>query len=69
VTLSMFEDMVNQIIPPRTILTKFPFGAPFGDPGNIELQLKVIEECLELLKSSDKPGEVLKTQYKWLQKI
>ncbi len=55
----MFEEVAYQVKAPRTILTKFELGAPFGEPGNKELHLKVIEECLNMLENTREAGRVV----------
>ena len=69
VTLNMFLELAKRVIPPRTINIKFPFGAPFGDPNNKKLQLKVIQKALEMLENSNKPGEINELPYDWRDKI
>lgn len=65
VTVNMFREVAELIIPPRTINVNFPFGAPFGDPNNKELQLKVINEALNMLEFTEKPGEIKDLPYDW----
>jgi len=69
VTLNMFLEVANLVQAPRTLSTNFVFGAPFGDPGNTELQLKVIKECLMSIKEIDGPGTIIELPYKWRQKL
>ncbi|WP_143555691.1 hypothetical protein [Selenihalanaerobacter shriftii] len=69
VTLNMFLEVANLVQAPRTINTNFVFGAPFGDPGNTGLQLKVIKESLMSIKEIDEPGTIIELPYKWRQKV
>lgn len=61
----MILQLTKKILPPRTINVNFPFGAPFGDPDNKELQLKVIRAALDMLDSCDTPGEIKELPYNW----
>lgn len=69
VTLNMFPEVADYVIPPRTLQTKFVFGAPIGDPGNRELHRKVLESCLTLLEKAETPGQVEELPYKWKHKL
>ena len=69
VTLNMFLDIAKKLIPPRTIHVNFPFGAPFGDPNNRSLQLKIIRESLSMLENSNKPGEIKKLSFDWRDEL
>jgi hypothetical protein len=69
VTLNMFLDIAKKVIPPRTINVDFPFGAPFGDPNNRSLQMKVIRESLNMLENSKKPGEIKKLPFDWRDEL
>ena len=69
VTLNMFLDIAKKVIPPRTIHVNFPFGAPFGDPHNRSLQLKIIRDSLSMLENSNKPGEIKNLPYDWRDEL
>jgi hypothetical protein len=69
VTISMFTEVVDTVIPPRTILTQFPFGAPFGFPRNKKMQLFILREAVGLLENAKDPGTVFEVPYSWVQQI
>ena len=50
---------------PRGLVLRFPFGRPFGAPGNREQQRVVLEDALGLFSSVTKPGEVMTSPYRW----
>ena len=50
---------------PRGLVLRFPFGRPFGAPGNPDQQRVVLEDALTLLSSARKPGEVRTMPYRW----
>lgn len=69
VTLNMFYEVAEYVKPPRTVHTKFVFGAPFGDPGNRGLQRKVIEECLRSLAEDEQGGRIREVEYGWKEEV
>jgi hypothetical protein len=50
---------------PRGLVLRFPFGRPFGAPGNPEQQRVVLEDALTLLASAQTPGEIQISPYRW----
>ena len=50
---------------PRGLVLRFPFGRPFGAPGNPEQQRVVLEDALALLSSAREPGEIRTMPYRW----
>lgn len=50
---------------PRGLVLKFPFGRPFGAPGNAAQQRVVLEDALSLLTSVQQPGEIHTSAYRW----
>jgi len=50
---------------PRGLVLRFPFGRPFGAPGNPDQQRVVLEDALTLLSSAREPGEIRAAPYRW----
>jgi hypothetical protein len=50
---------------PRGLVLRFPFGRPFGAPGNPDQQRVVLEDALALLSSAKEPGEIRSMPYRW----
>ncbi len=50
---------------PRGLVLRFPFGRPFGAPGNPDQQRVVLEDALALLSSAQEPGEIQSMPYRW----
>jgi len=65
VTISLFPEVTARAAPPRTVEVAFPFGAPFGDPGNSDLQMAVLRSCLELLDEVKEGGIVKRADLRW----
>lgn len=51
---------------PRTLAVEFPFGHPFGQPGNIAQQRRVILSALHVLETAETPGTVHHSDEKWV---
>ena len=64
VILNMLHDVVDTVRPPRTIMTNFEYGAPFGNPGDKDIQVKVLKRCLKQLEEEEEPGVAVKLPYK-----
>lgn len=69
VTLNMYLELAELVVPPRTLSVNFPFGAPLGDPNNKKLQLKVIRESLKMLEETEEKGKIQKLNYDWREKL
>lgn len=50
---------------PRTVGVEFPYGHPFGGPGDRAMQMNVIKAALGLLESATRPGEVVDVDLEW----
>ncbi|MFQ6027195.1 MAG: hypothetical protein ACE5Q6_06865 [Dehalococcoidia bacterium] len=50
---------------PRGLILRFPFGRPFGAPGNPEQQRVVLEDALNLLTTAQEPGKIESRPYRW----
>ncbi|MFP4200152.1 MAG: hypothetical protein ACLFS8_01920 [Clostridia bacterium] len=67
-TVSIFPEVTSRVIPPRTVEVPFPYGAPFGDPGNVKLHMTVLRACLKVLREAPEGGYVLRPPVKWREK-
>jgi hypothetical protein len=50
---------------PRCLTVSFPLGAPCGNPDNRELQLGVLEDALDLLRTATAPGTMTACARGW----
>jgi len=51
VCLSNMEAIMEQVGPPRRLSLPFPLGFPLGEPGNPELQRRILVRALQLLEA------------------
>lgn len=55
VGISVSREITEQVKPPRTLYTDFPFGYPLGRPGEADLQREIIRKALELVHAGGPP--------------
>jgi D-proline reductase (dithiol) PrdB len=65
VCLSLIEELSRLSGAPRTLVVRFPFGAPCGDPSHRELHMAVIREALDLLRTATAPGTIEQSGLAW----
>jgi hypothetical protein len=53
--LSLIREHTERIRPPRALWVPFPFGRPFGTPGDAAFQTGVVVAALRLLERTDTP--------------
>ena len=44
------RDIIERVRPPRVLSLRFPPGKPLGNPGDVNMQRKIIEAGFELLE-------------------
>ncbi len=65
IVLGQLERVLQQVRPPRAVLTSFPRGATLGAPGNAEQQRQVLLDTLATLEEAETPGELYTLPYEW----
>ncbi len=55
VSISLLREITEKIKPPRALFVPFPLGYPLGEPGNPELQTRVMRAAFALLVRNDVP--------------
>jgi len=51
--------------PPRAVFVNFPLGRQTGKPFDRELQMKIIKDAFDALKSIKEPGKIIDLPYQW----
>ena len=59
------RDIMRQVKPPRAVFLNFPFGHNIGRPLDKELQMSIIKDAFDALKSINEPGTVIDLPYEW----
>ena len=59
------RDVMEAVKPPRAVFVDFPLGHNTGKPFDKELQLNILKDAFEALKSIKQPGTIVDLPYKW----
>ena len=49
VSISLLREVTERVAPPRALVVDRPLGFPLGEPGDVEIQTRIIMAALELL--------------------
>ncbi|GIX48246.1 MAG: hypothetical protein KatS3mg131_2457 [Candidatus Tectimicrobiota bacterium] len=63
--LGQTPHILEQVRPPRAVVTAFPRGATVGAPGNAEQQRQVLLDALAVLEEAETPGVLYVLPYRW----
>jgi hypothetical protein len=59
------REIAEKVRPPRAVHLKWPFGHPYGEPGNYLQQRNVVHAALQALSSIREPGTILDPGWQW----
>ncbi len=65
VSIMLLREIAEKVKAPRTLLVRWPFGHPLGEPGNRAQQLTVLHDALTLLVEAAVPGAIVEPGYRW----
>jgi D-proline reductase (dithiol) PrdB len=65
VTVTMMPDLADALLAPRVVGVEFPFGHPFGMPGDRPLQRRVLDTALTVLSGAARPGTRVDVDVRW----
>jgi len=65
VTVTMMPDLAAALLAPRIVGVEFPFGHPFGMPGDRAMQRIVLESALTVLAGAAAPGTRIDVDIEW----
>jgi D-proline reductase (dithiol) PrdB len=65
VALTTMPELSVRVGAPRLLASKFPFGAPAGDPHNRTMHVAMLREALARLEHARAPREVVETALRW----
>ena len=65
VNVSTGRDLTEQVMPPRSVFVNFPMGNPFGQPGDVARQTRILEDALGLAASDCAAGTLVDLPYEW----
>lgn len=67
VVVTMMPDVADALVAPRVVGVEFPFGHPFGRPGDTVVQRRVLLTALTVLAGAGAPGTRLDVDIEWPQ--
>ena len=65
VSIMLLRDIAEKVKAPRTLLLRWPFGHPLGEPGNRAQQFTVLHAALTLLVEAAVPATIVEPGYRW----
>ena len=65
ISASSARDVTESVKPPRSVFVNFPLGHTTGKPFDRELQMKIIKDAFDALKSIKEPGTIIDLPYQW----
>ncbi|MCK6445304.1 MAG: hypothetical protein L6Q99_02835 [Planctomycetes bacterium] len=65
IALTNLPELTSRVGVPRALASKFPFGAPAGDPGHRTLHVGMLREALARLDQADAPRTLVETTLRW----
>ncbi len=67
VVVTMMPAVATALVTPRVVGVEFPFGHPFGMPGDRRMQRIVLDTALAVLAGADRPGTRVDVDLEWPQ--
>lgn len=67
VVVTMMPQTAMELVAPRVVGVEFPFGHPFGQPGDRAVQRRVLETGLTVLAGASGPGTRVDVDVEWPQ--
>jgi D-proline reductase (dithiol) PrdB len=65
VTLSLNREISRKVESPRCLYLRFPYGAPLGEPGNVDQQRTILKDMFDALRTVDCAGTIIDLPYRW----
>jgi hypothetical protein len=67
VIVTMMPDTADALVAPRVVGVEFPFGHPFGMPGDRAMQRRVLETAVTVLAGAARSGTRVDADIEWPQ--
>jgi len=65
VTVTMMPALATAVLAPRIVGVEFPFGHPFGMPGDRAMQRRVLDTALTVLSGATTSGTRIDIDVEW----
>jgi hypothetical protein len=63
--VTMMPQTASELLTPRVVGVEFPFGHPFGRPGDRDVQRRVLTTALQVLAGADQPQTRVDIDLEW----
>ena len=63
-SITFRKEITELVKPPRALYLKFPPGKPLGNPGDKAMQMSIIHDALEALKTITQSETIIDLPYK-----
>jgi hypothetical protein len=63
--VTMMPQTASSLLTPRVVGVEFPFGHPFGRPGDRDVQRRVLTTALHVLAGADRPHTRIDIDIEW----
>ncbi len=63
--VTMMPQTASDLLAPRIVGVEFPFGHPFGRPGDRTVQRRVLTTALQVLAGADRPQTRVDIDLEW----
>jgi hypothetical protein len=65
ISVSSARDITELVKPPRSVFVNFPLGHETGKPFDRDLQMEIVKDAFEALKTIEEPGAIVDLPYEW----
>ena len=65
ISMTSARDVTESVKPPRAVFLNFPLGFQTGKPFDRELQMSILRDAFEALKTITEPGTIVDLPYEW----
>ncbi len=65
VAISIMRKFTEAARPTRSLYLNWPMGHPFGEPDNIQQQMRILRDAFTALQDITNPGAIIDLPYRW----
>ena len=65
VCIATGRDLIEQVLPPRSLFVNHPMGNAFGKPGDVATQMHILKQALDLAENAQTAGILQDLPLEW----
>lgn len=65
VCIATGRDLIQQVLPPRSLFVNHPMGNTFGKPGDTATQMQILKLALDLVENAQVGGVLQDVPLEW----